>query len=146
MAKYERLCSKLLENDKISSNFESLVPVNGPCQISEFVENCLKFSTVNLRYLEIGLSNTRIFNYPVPRVLNPYYPVPDPGIRFLFQVSDIKLFAHNFWTTCPISLKFCQGHYFLISLPVRSKLGKVKALKSRVKYILPTWEINLTQQ
>ena len=55
VAKYERLCSKLLENDKISSNFESLVPVNGPCQISDFAENRLKFSTVNLRYLEIAI-------------------------------------------------------------------------------------------
>ena len=46
----------------------------------------------------LGLSNTRIFNYQVPRVLNPYYPVPvpGPGIGFLSQVSDIKLFAHNF--------------------------------------------------
>ena len=43
---------------------------------------------------ELGLSNTRIFNYPVPRVSNPYYPVPVPGIRFLFLVSDMKLFGH----------------------------------------------------
>ena len=31
--------------------------------------------------LGLGSSNTRIFNYPVPWVLNPYYPVPGPGIQ-----------------------------------------------------------------